>query len=217
MPSHTEQTNWDDYYKNRSSSTSITRKISELLIHSIIRKFCQKIPQKITELGGGDSCFYHSFRQHYPNAFYLVIDNSTCGIDKFLKKSSTKNCSAIQADILTDITLPKSDIVYSVGLIEHFDKTGTAKLIKAHFDAVEPDGIVLITYPTPTFLYRFIRKSAEILGIWRFPDERPLILDEVKREMEKHGIILYSMINWYIGLTQQIVVGQKLPEKLDQK
>jgi len=54
---------------------------------------------------------------------------------------------------------------------------GTA--VQAHLDAAKLGGYILITFPTPTLLYRIIRKAAEILGVWKFHDERPLKAAEV--------------------------------------
>lgn len=208
LPRSTE-TDWDTYYQNRTSSSSPTRKITERMLISEISRHCKVPPQTITELGGGDSCFCATFKQRYPDAYYLVIDKSSQGIEKFLRQYQSTNCHAVQADLLTDLVMTKAELVYSVGLIEHFDAAGTAQVIKSHFDAALPGGIIIMTYPTPTLLYRLIRWAAALLGIWRFPDERPLMHDEVRAEINKYGTILASRMNWYIGLTQEIIVGRK--------
>ena len=67
---------------------------------------------------------------------------------------------------------------------------------------------MIITFPTPTWLYRGTRAIAEHLGIWRFPDERPLSFEEVETEIRKHGTILERRINWAIILTQGVVVAK---------
>ena len=54
-------------------------------------------------------------------------------------------------------------------------------------------------------MYRIVRVFAELAGIWRFPDERPLLMDKVSAEASKYGEILESFINWKIILTQGII------------
>ena len=102
------------------------------------------------------------------------------------------------------------DLVFSIGLIEHFDKSGTAKAIASHFQLCKPKGMVLITFPTPTLLYKLIRRMAEFARIWRFYDERPLNFEEVITECSKFGIKKHNSILWAIGLTQGYVVFEKI-------
>jgi len=201
-------TDWDSYYANRTSRGSPTRKITERLLLAILAKYPVSSLKSITEFGGGDSCFFSAIRGRFPTAFYLVVDKSTQGINRFLAVNQSSNCDALEADLLADPKLPKNDVVFSVGLIEHFEPHETAKIIASHFRATAPDGLVIITYPTPTIPYRLIRTAAEFLGVWRFHDERPLHFEEVGREMAKHGEIVHRKMNWFIGLTQEIVVAR---------
>jgi hypothetical protein len=203
------ETDWNTYYNKRVSSENPLRKITERILLAEIARQQTKPPRSITELGGGDSCFYNAFRRNYPDAHYIVIDKSPQGIKKFVSKHQSGKIEAIEADLLASPELPRSELVYSVGLIEHFDPAGTAGVIRAHFDAAVPGGLVVMTYPTPTWLYRFIRGAAELLGIWRFPDERPLLYEEVRRELERYGVVLSRKMNWLIGLTQEIILTRK--------
>jgi hypothetical protein len=118
--------------------------------------------------------------------------------------------SAINRDVLAPVDDPVgADLVYSVGLIEHFDPERTARAVEAHFAHACPGGLVLITFPTPTWLYRLTRYAAERIGVWAFPDERPLRLDEVATTVRRHGQILRLFINWPTVLTQAVVVARK--------
>lgn len=208
-----KETDWNTYYSNRVSSKNVTRKITEKLILLILKQHYSKSLCSIIEFGGGDSCFFQAFRTAYPEAYYTIIDKSSAGVQKFRDKHACSNVTAIEGDLLSLPLLNKADLVFSVGLIEHFDIKNTAQIIKAHFDAVLPTGLVLITYPTPSWSYKIIRKSAELLGIWRFHDERPLKDSEVIREIEKQGVVLFHKTNWMIGLTQKIVLASKVCKK----
>ncbi len=65
----------------------------------------------------------------------------------------------------------QADVVFSIGLIEHFDPAGTRQAIEAHFALLKPGGYAIISYPTPTWLYRAARTLTEAAGLWKFHDE----------------------------------------------
>ena len=109
------------------------------------------------------------------------------------------------------LALPQRfDLVFSVGLIEHFDPAGTQRAIAAHFDLLRPGGIAIITFPTPTRLYRISRRIAESFGQWAFPDERPLAFPEVAQAASPYGPLLYRHLIWPIVFTQYLAAWRKL-------
>jgi cyclopropane fatty-acyl-phospholipid synthase-like methyltransferase len=113
----------------------------------------------------------------------------------------------VEADIMQNLPVDHAmDIVFSIGLIEHFSPIDSARVIQKHFALAKKGGLVIITFPTPTWLYRFARKISEALGLWIFHDERPLSMQSVLREMEKYGDRIDSFVNWKIVFTQGIVV-----------
>ena len=102
-----------------------------------------------------------------------------------------------------------ADIVLSAGLVEHFTGDNFTKVIEAHFALAKSDGIVIITFPTPTLLYKLTRKLSELTGQWIFHDETPLKMGEVRQAVKRFGIIESEEINWPIILTQGIIVTRK--------
>jgi hypothetical protein len=169
------------------------------------------LPPSIAELGGARSCFFQAIRKAYPQSLYTIVDNNQFGLDAFKALyPNEKNVHLLNANIENSINItPLSDISFSVGLIEHFTPEGTLKVITHHFDITKPGGIVMITFPTPTWLYVFARSLAEWIGVWAFPDERPLKFDEVRSTLMQHGEILHESINWPIILTQGVIVTRK--------
>ena len=107
-----------------------------------------------------------------------------------------------------DIT-DKYDFVYSVGLIEHFDKEIQRNVIKNHFEMCKDGGYVLLTFPTPTLKYRVCRKIMEGIGVWQFYDEVPLFVDKIKDDLLFYGKIIDLRINRKLALTQSIVLIKK--------
>ena len=104
------------------------------------------------------------------------------------------------------------DVAFSVGLIEHFDTHGTRQAIESHFRILRPQGIAVIGFPTPTLLYRLARRASELAGMWAFPDERPLDLQEVVAAVGQRGRLLERTILWPTVFTQYLTVWQKVGE-----
>jgi len=100
----------------------------------------------------------------------------------------------------------KYNLVYSIRLIEHFSKEGTRNCILKHVEATKEGGYVLLAFPTPTLQYRIIRFGLEVLGLWRFADERPLKLEEVINTLKPYGKIKKVTINYKMLMTQGIVL-----------
>ena len=208
-----KKTDWDSYYRNPAPTARFTRKFTESLILKLFSKHYSNslLPPSIAELGGARSCFFQAIRKVYPQSLYTIVDNNQFGLDAFkVLYPNEKNVHSLNANIENSIKIPAlSDISFSVGLIEHFNPEGTSKAIAHHFDITKPDGIVMITFPTPTWLYVFVRSLAEWIGVWAFPDERPLKFDEVRGTLMQHGEILHESINWPIILTQGVIVTRK--------
>lgn len=202
-----KKTDWDAYYSRPSKFTGFFRQIT---INYILREFNRHGGniKNICELGGANSCIYSDIYKTYPSAQYTVVDNNATGMGLLKAKNIYEgDLSLIEADIMQSLPINKPmDIVFSIGLIEHFSPTNSAIAIQKHFAFAKEGGLVIITFPTPTWLYRWARKISEALGLWIFHDERPLSLQSVLREMEKYGDCLDSFINWRIVFTQGVVV-----------
>lgn len=209
------QTDWDAYYAKPFRATSVTRKITIGRILDFISPFALKLRGgKCVEFGGGNSCIYESLREAHPFGSYRVVDNNESGVRLFRERAKPHPIDqGIVGDVLKvcDVKgrVPPADLCFSIGLIEHFDPSGTRAAIRSHFDCTEKGGLVLITYPTPTWLYCITRGAAEFLGVWKFHDERPLKADEVTAEVSKYGKILRHEIIWPIFLTQGVILCEK--------
>jgi hypothetical protein len=210
------KTDWDAYHERPGLFTGITRKITARKLQHCLRMYGGPFETaQVIEFGGGNSCFYDTIREQFRPARYIIVDDNRSGLDRF-RRSHPEAADVLLIerdvrDVSSPAAGPESDICFSVGLIEHFDEDGTCAAIRAHFVAVRPGGLVILFFPTPTWLYRVIRKAAEWLGVWSFPDERPLRLCEVLCEVEQHGRTVFSGVNWWIGLTQGIVVAEAAP------
>lgn len=202
------QTDWDSYYKKPYKTASVTRRFMLARLLSLINNFTPNTHNlKIAELGGANSCFVDDLIRQLPITEYHIYDNNDYGLKLLSDKFKNDHKVVVHnSNILNVHENRHYDVVYSVGLIEHFDSISTAEAIKAHFKLLRQGGILIITFPTPTFIYNITRKVSELLGLWIFHDERPLRGEEVMKTALTYGELLHNEILWRQVLTQQIMV-----------
>jgi SAM-dependent methyltransferase len=207
-----ERTDWDRYYTKPFVATKVTRKFTENRLVSLIRRFAPRAGKSVDliEIGGANSCFFNRIVAEFSPRSYTVIDFNQLGLDKMRARLGDRPDVRYHRQDVLDLTISaQADLVFSIGLIEHFDPPATARAIAAHFSLLRPGGVAIISFPTPTWLYRSVRGLAEAARKWEFPDERPLRLPEVSGAVAPHGDLLYSGIVWPIMLTQMFVVARK--------
>jgi SAM-dependent methyltransferase len=204
------QTDWDSYYASPYRTASLTRKHTSAVLVGLMRK--NSGPQaSILEFGGANSCFIDQVLEEVHPTRYDVIDNNQLGLDLLKSRYPGDNRVSVRQGDALAISEPERlyDIVFSVGLIEHFDLAGTARVVAAHFDFLRPGGTAIITFPTPTWLYRGVRRLAEVTNNWIFHDERPLGLPEFERAVADLGEVKSARILWPLILTQYCVEVRK--------
>jgi hypothetical protein len=206
------QTDWDSYYVRPYRAASLTRKYTASVLVDLIRRN-GGASASILEFGGANSCFIDQVLEKVGPTRYDVIDSNQLGLDLLQARySRDPRVSISLGDALATSTPGRIyDIVFSVGLIEHFDPAGTLKAVAAHFGYLRPGGTAIITFPTPTWLYRSVRRLAEITNNWIFHDERPLRLTEFERAVAGLGEIKSARILWPLILTQYCVEVRKFP------
>jgi hypothetical protein len=206
------KTDWDRYYDDVPWTARVTRAITANLLIEILKRQNFGRRSIIVEAGGANSCFFEPFCRAFDPMKYIVIDSNTKGLEKF-RWSNRGNTVAesLQGDVLNgaDNLRGRADLVFSAGLIEHFDPDGTKRAVETHFDIARPGALVLLTFPTPVMVYQVIRSCLEVVGRWNFPDERPLLYDEVRNAVSPFGKIVAERINRAIGLAQGIIVARK--------
>lgn len=211
MQSDKPATDWTGYYQRPFVATSITRQITTRRLIGHLTRHLATPATHVLEWGGGNSCFIEAVYQHLRPQRYTVCDTNELGLQLIRQRANYyPGLDAVKSDVLLSSEQSlQADIVFSVGLIEHFDPDSTARAIESHFTCAKPGGLVLISFPTPTFLYRATRRCAELLGLWDFPDERALQFAEAQHEMTKWGKLLAKDLIWPIVLTQGMLVFRK--------
>jgi SAM-dependent methyltransferase len=203
-----KSTDWDKYYRESPAPSKFTRPIIQRTFIRALSQYSIANPV-LAELGGGGSRVLDAVIQAVRPSEYHIIDNNRVGMDLLLARVQ-KDKLVLHVGSVLDLDMNlQVDTVFSLGLIEHFDEGGTRQAVLAHFRILKPGGIAVITFPTPTYLYRMTRGVAELSGKWIFHDERPLWTKEVARSLEGIGTILHEEIIWPIGLTQTLLVIRK--------
>jgi SAM-dependent methyltransferase len=201
-------TDWNVYYQRDPAASRFTRPIVEREFISAFKRFSVPNPV-VLELGGAGSRVIDSVMRQMTPVEYHVVDSNQYGLDLLRDRLHRPDVYFHREDVLK-LHLPvQADAAFSLGLIEHFDEAGTREAIHAHFRHLKPGGVAIISFPTPTLLYRGTRRAAELAGKWIFHDERPLRLAEAARAVEGQGEIVYHRLIWPIFLTQTLVVARK--------
>lgn len=199
-------TDWDGYYRSPAPTAHVTRKYTGRALVDALRRFGGTI-ERLVEFGGANSCFLEKISAEVSPREYHVVDTNAYGLSLLNKSSVTthlEDCRTVQLEL-------QADAAFSIGLIEHFDPVGTRQAILAHFRLLKPGGCAIISFPTPTWLYRAARWLAESAGAWKFPDERPLDRAEVVNAVGEVGRLEFERVLWPIVFTQRLMVFRKNP------
>jgi len=150
----TEVKFWNKYWHKHDKGS---RRIN-LLMREIYDTFIHYLPSdnnlQVLEIGGA----YGEYLMFLYNTFHYQIsslDFSPTGniatLEKF--KKAGVPIQIIERDLFSDISdLPRFDIVYSLGFIEHFDDL--TPVVSKHVELVKPGGIILLGIPNLGGIYK---------------------------------------------------------------
>lgn len=203
-------TDWDSYYTSVPATAKLTRKYTTATLLHVIRRFAGNQGLNILEIGGANSCFLDSILAGVGCRRYDIVDTNRYGLELLEKRLKPEEPVHLYKQSVLEMSLEQqADVVFSVGLVEHFDQAGTRAAVLAHFDALRPGGTLIVTFPTPTLLYRMTRSVIEAAGKWKFHDERPLRPAEVAGAIRERGEVVFQKTLWPLILTQYLIVAKK--------
>lgn len=214
MKDDPKKTDWSEYYRKPFFLAKFTRAI---LRKRLFKAISSHLPDRhafdVAELGGGASCYMNMILHNFTVRKYHIFDNNADSLRVTAGLAGADYESAVRAhevDLLNgSVPELECNIVFSGGLIEHFDEAGTAKIIREHFNAASRGGLVVLLFPVRSLSYRMTRKLAEICGKWIFHDERPLDEQEVIRTAAKYGKLVHRETIHSILLSQTMLVFVK--------
>jgi SAM-dependent methyltransferase len=210
---HLKSTDWDRYYHHIPATAKVTRLYTTATLVRTIKRYAQALDGRalaMVEIGGANSCFLERMLGEFGPRSYDVVDTNQYGLKLLFRMANAGGPLHLHRESVLSMSLPPTaDVVFSVGLVEHFGPKDTRAAVLAHFDVLRPGGLAIITFPTPTALYRTTRGLIESAGQWKFHDERPLEPGEVLAPMRERGEVLYQKTLWPLMLTQHMVVARK--------
>ncbi len=209
-----QATDWDRYYKSVPFTAKLTRRyMTAALVNLIGRHAVSNAADgrlSVTEIGGANSCFMDSILAANRCRAYDVIDTNRYGLSLLEAKVGASRVVRVHQLSVLHLSMDSAaDVVFSVGLVEHFDPAETRQAVLSHFDILRSGGIAIITFPTPTWLYRATRMLLQAFRMWKFPDERPLRASEVVAAVRERAGIVEQRTLWPLILTQHVIVARK--------
>ena len=129
-----EATDWDRYYKSVPFTAKLTRRYSTAVLLDAIQRHAAPDRQlAITEIGGANSCFMESILAKIPCRSYDVIDTNSYGLSLLEKKAGLSPVVRLHRQNVLGLSMDsKSDVAFSVGLVEHFDPAETRQAVLSH-------------------------------------------------------------------------------------
>ena len=155
----TDKQFWTGYWE---SKTDLIYEIEEKFLFSdILKKLCQKHKIGTALEIGGFPGYFSVFLKKYCNVKPTLMD-FFINKDLIAKLAKTngiapENISSIESDIFTANTTIKYDMVFSCGLIEHFNDT--KQIIEYHLPHLKENGVLFITLPNLKSLNGWVQKK----------------------------------------------------------
>ena len=148
---------WDDVWKNENKLVYPNHIVIDLITKLGIKN--------VIELGGGSGNDIIELNNHGLDVVYS--DNSLVAIDKFKKKTNNK-IKTIKIDVLGPLPYKSNsfDLVYSLGLLEHFNKNQRKHIIREMFRISKR--YVLIDVPQKYSLFTPVKKLLTLTGKWKY-------------------------------------------------
>jgi len=143
-----QATDWDRYYTTVPFTARLTRRYSTAVLLDAIKRHALSTTGderlSVIEIGGANSCFMDAILSRFHCRSYDVIDTNRYGLSLLEKRVGQSQVVRLHQQSVLDLsTAIKADIVFSVGLVEHFDATGTRQAVLAHFDLLRPGALRL--------------------------------------------------------------------------
>ena len=156
----------------------------------ILDKFGSFKGLKSIEIGAGQG--KHSVVLALKGVDVTVLDYSKSALEASKILFKRFNCKGkfilMDALNLDKKLLSKFDISMSYGTAEHFIGEKRTKFIKTHFDVLKKEGITFISVPNKLNLpYRTWMFLSQIFGKWRYGEEYPFSIWELKKIGNKIG------------------------------
>lgn len=188
----------------------------EIVVRYSIRKGMKRLlinfdieSPNILELGAGTGKDSEWLIRKFGGRVTLV-DNCDYAISKSRRYLRRKkfNAAYLKSHIEDIKFKNRYDLVFSVGLVEHFYNKELYNIFKKHIDASKKGGYAMIFVPNNALIYRFYRRLLTSLKLWIW-DEKSFNISDLKNlgkltnsNLLRTTEVLYGM--WVGALYQKV-------------
>jgi SAM-dependent methyltransferase len=218
----TEPTNWNKFQFNRPSNPFIKWFYFDVELRayrSLLKYASFSDHPSILELGSASGYITKKLSLILNSKNVVLVDSneSMLSISKKTFRDAPVNAEFVEGDFFKYDFKETFDLVHSGGVIEHFEPEKQFQLAKIHADLLAPGGYCIIFVPSPTPVYRFVRKIIELLHLWNYTDEIPMTESELIEMVEKTGLrVLASTYFWkHYWLSEVGVIAKKIYNQVD--
>jgi SAM-dependent methyltransferase len=161
----TSSADWDEKWESKRLPVVVERATAGLYVQAILDVLDRYLPadpqRSILEIGGAPGQYLVYMARHFGYSIHC-LDYSPVGCQKTQENFSLLGIPAqvYCRDLFApDLDLPSFDIVYSLGVIEHF--ADPSPVIERHLLLLKPGGILLLGVPNFGGVYqKFLRRLA---------------------------------------------------------
>jgi len=196
----TEKAHWEDRWERIRVPKEIRRDTKHAVNKELIKIFDIYLPQQtgltILEIGGAPGQFLAYFAKQFGYSAH-AIDYSTIGCDKMREafESANLDVTIYNRDIFSDLSdLPCFDIVFSMGLIEHFSDLDS--IVEKHIELLRKQGILLLGVPNYRGISQVVLKK---LAPQKLSMHNPETMDIRNWESFEKNQGLQTIFKAYIG------------------
>lgn len=208
-------TDWDSYTNIDPSNPFVRKLFLDAMFkayHRLLRNGSFDGPVSILELGSGTGYITQRICRLLPTRSVTLVDSNEKMLGIAQQTLASVDCEKhfIHSDFF-EVDLDEGfDLVHSAGVVEHFEKSRRAELLRLHASSLQDGGYCIVYAPTPTPAYRFWRDVAEAFDIWPYHDEVPMPREQLVREVEAVGLQVLSVNTfWDHFLTEVGLIASK--------
>lgn len=212
-PPLTDEAYWDTFWGDIKLPTEVRHGQSHYL-DAILDSIDHHLPtdgKRALEIGGAPGQYLAYMHRRFRYAV-TCLDFSPAGVRKARENFEALGIDArvIEGDMFDkSIEIEPQDVVYSLGLIEHFDDTEA--VLRAHLRFARPGGLLMIGAP-----------NLRGLNEWMLRRLRPGVLEthvlesmDLERWTALEGPLgLIPVFKGYVGGIEPNVFGAQVPERL---
>jgi ubiquinone/menaquinone biosynthesis C-methylase UbiE len=199
--------NWDKFEFNNSNTNWFLKRVRESFAQYV------KPNSKILEIGcGTGNILTYISKEKNCDCYGIDISSDSEEVIKYFEKNRGTKIHFMIGDGF-NVPYPDNyfDVVYSEGVIEHFNNQEIIKMVDEHVRVCRPDGIIIISVPNQFNIFLTIAKK--VMGhSYPHNPEKSYTIFELKNLVESRGtkVVGIDGFAWQQGLAFWRVIKKSI-------